>query len=465
MKWPFLRMRRLNYAWYGLAVVLLLMAAIYLGLHCWPFDAKCVVAYLAAFFVPLFVLFMAEGAEIATACLQDKEPEQLEQRLQDGFRNLQDHDGHFVSGRQFLVVVWVVFLAFLAKHLTIVHALSSTSFFGFLKDIYFRDAFAFLFATFIPLWYAQLLPKMLAKNRPLDVYCWSRFIIWVSTQVGRWFEVGAPSNSAFSLLKGRLGHATRLLPGKAAHFENSAELRDGKGLVEGKVTIKINPDGSVRVERYFKYQSYGSGFTKIKHVERWTGEIDEAASKFDKVKIPRGFEDYRIYTKIDDPADKSEARTDFHSIAFEMEFNKEIPVGESIEFWVSVAVGPGAAIKKLNKTDRYQLTFREFPVKTYTVYVMPSENATFVVVPDPTREHRGIYVRGASDNVDVNSREAARMARAEPSEPAANGVAYRIEYPLTGSEVTFFWQLQEPSAKPHPASVDGALGPHNAADG
>jgi hypothetical protein len=120
------------------------------------------------------------------------------------------------------------------------------------------------------------------------------------------------------------------------------------------------------------------------------------------------------------------------SIAFEITLDDDVPVGECIEFTEEFMAGAGSATG-----NNYAVAFREYPVKATIIRVEAAQDAGFRVV-EANSANRGIEVKAASDNPDVDWREAQRIAGTR-IEHSARGIAYKIEYPIQGSRVTIHW--------------------------
>jgi hypothetical protein len=137
---------------------------------------------LIAIFV--FCLYFAEGSEIAVTTVLDRDEDELDLGAASGkLQELRDGTDHFVSGRQFIVVVLVVVFAAFCEAFARNSPTAPTSWhISWLFTPLAINLYAFAFPILTALWLSQLYSKFVAQRRPATFFrtAQAQFVVFLT---------------------------------------------------------------------------------------------------------------------------------------------------------------------------------------------------------------------------------------------------------------------------------------------
>lgn len=193
----------------------------------------------------LFILYFAEGIELAITDLLDKEPSQLRDPVTRRLLSeIQSKSGFFFAQRQVFVVVIISVLS-----LTTAYDWIQVPFYGRVTSSSATFWFSLLFTTFTVLWFCQVTPKRLAVINS-ELFLKQSATIWRLIKGISVFGLPDPSETLVRLIQRRSDFAEGryLLPGRATHYDIAAHLL-GFALDRLHTTITIAPDGSGTIRK------------------------------------------------------------------------------------------------------------------------------------------------------------------------------------------------------------------------
>jgi hypothetical protein len=427
-----------GFLWTAVALAYVVLALLYLVALALK-NLGDAVAYAIAISLELAVLFLAEGVEISVTMLLDKDAEQIPIQCRESFQQLvESRDFHnrapeklFMSGRQLLVTIAAVALTFtcegLSKHWTPEHA------------PWIVDVFKFGFPVIIILWFAQLLPKYLARANPVTTYAWyfSRALIRTSIGIEKMLYIGAPSDLMLQKISRFIkGIGNELRPSRESYYRTSATLRDGKALEKRQVDILIEDDGSIHVTETFYFKSYAVGFRQVGHKARWEAKIIPCSMKL--VEQSSGLPDI---TSLPDPklaGPEQVGDLSLYSAEWDCTFRKDIPIGMSFAFEIKYKTEK-AATRVPTSSDQIEKDFYGYNVtqiatKLLEVSVRPAAHANITLV-DGWAE-----VKGSKDEVGSDAINVAEGKRVIVE--YTDRYRYRVWYPLPSTAFRFYWKLR-----------------------
>lgn len=427
------------------AVLWLAILIALLGLFVLYGYAKAITAgyqWIVAPFVVLFLiwmLFVAEGAELATAALLDKDPDQLDDpHGRSMLRRIQEDESAFLNGRQAIAVSTIVIVTLVVSQITSVNGLDTKSDYlpsrlnDLLNSPVVQGAFVFGFANFTILWLAQLYPKLLATNAPqvrFSIESHQRLIATAIT-LGRYTNIGAPT-SVIAMLAKRVplrGKSTAALlrPSRRDMFRSQCNFVYGMGLLSARRDLMIDEDGSVVIEAKSERVIATEGVTELHTFESWSAAI---------------WPDTVTFNVSGYPANNVAVPSTHLSLA---EFEgKAIPDGK-LELRVEFPVALSAGIK-LGETFRYTTKPGAMSEEFYFVQVShPIQRLELTV--RPRDESRRCFIKGkctveGSDQYNqlLSQREESRIRL----ETYKGGYRAQVEYPLVGSRIRLSWQSRQ----------------------
>lgn len=429
---------RLPAAWYLVAALVITWACTYLWIQL-ERQPLTLLWYIAGFSVAMWLLFCGEGGEIAYTILHDKDPEQVPDDLKKSFIKLVDSEEvQFISGRQLLVVFAIVGMTLLCESVSDVGEGAKVrwpSETAVATLAQYRHAFSLLFPAFFAFWFAQLPSKMIANESALMAYRFApmRWAIGWSIILGERLRIEGPSSHLKELVarKLRRGNEDVLKPSRAFYYRTSAMLRDGKGLEESHIRMWIGRNGAVDVKEEITVRAYGRGVRNITEKN-----LSESAFKPNPV--------LDIKSPVDalkhgpDASGPTEVKgTTFYQLAWDVELQKDLPVGKDLHIDVSYANDDGAMKHTTSETDSYDYNVRFVPTKKLTVEILVRPDAGF-------RLTKQTATARASENAEVNNEETRRIKTTDDvfdKESNSRGFRYAVEYPLLNTEFSFGWSI------------------------
>jgi hypothetical protein len=195
----------------------------------------------------LFVLYFAEGIELAITSLLDKEPNQLrDTSLRNLLAEIQGRVGFFFAQRQVFVVVIISVLS-----LTTAYDWILVPFVGKVTDPAATFWFSLVLTTLTVLWFCQVTPKRLAIMNS-ELFLKQSGPVWRLIKAISALGLPDPSDLLVNIVARHSNYAQgrHLLPGRAAHYDNSTHLF-GFALDMLGTEIGIRPDGSGSITKRF----------------------------------------------------------------------------------------------------------------------------------------------------------------------------------------------------------------------
>jgi hypothetical protein len=219
----------------------------------------------------LFILYFAEGIELAITDLLDKEPSQLrEASVRSLLAEIQVRSGFFFAQRQVFVVVIIAVLS-----LTTAYTWIYVPFYGRVDSPTATFWFSLTFTSFTVLWFCQVTPKRLAIINS-ELFLKQSGLVWRLIKAISVLGLPDPSDLlVYTVQKNSdFSHGRYLLPGRAAHYDITTHLF-GFALDALHTSIRIRSDGSATICKKFLIlflrgyhsQMYGSIATRSTFVE------------------------------------------------------------------------------------------------------------------------------------------------------------------------------------------------------
>jgi hypothetical protein len=211
-----------------------------------------------------YVLFVLEGLIVSAIQIKRLDQEAIDRHIDAEYKEsanklrsiistLKNHFDDFIVGRQLLVIITVVALAFTIDGLAFdqKHALfawldlhragSGTVAF----EIFKFWGTTFLISTLLPCWIAQLLPQFLAEERGVEFVKrpLAKTLTWLSLRISK-LGAGAPSHGFFWLIRrltGRFSSEEKIGVGSAQVFDAQSSYL-GFGIRERLIIIEAGQD-------------------------------------------------------------------------------------------------------------------------------------------------------------------------------------------------------------------------------
>jgi hypothetical protein len=205
------------------------------------------IALAAISVVLLFILFFAEGIELAATDLLDKQPEQLhDPATREVLAEIQARSRFFIAQRQVFVVVIISFTSLSISYDAIVLPFAGES-----SDPLFRFLFTLLFNTLTVLWFCQVTPKQLAIFNS-ELFLDQSRSVWGLIKLVGLLGLPNPSDGILSMIQrhSAYGRRRQLLPSRAAYY-NVSTHRYGVSLDKLHTSIEMRPDGRARIRKRF----------------------------------------------------------------------------------------------------------------------------------------------------------------------------------------------------------------------
>jgi len=436
--------------WYVVAAALILWGSLYLLILVVPARGHTVsenafalvFTYVMLFAAALIAMFYGEGTEVAVAMLIDKDPEQIPQRIRDGFIALRDSHIPFISGRQLIVVTAIVGMTVLCLNVADVPAdrQNAIPYTGALTTPAAREIFAILFPTFFALWFIQLPPKFMAHNDPLGAYSWqlTRVAVRCSLFLGKWLHVEGPSQQVTALLT-RLQPPTHevLRPSRENYYKLSATLRDGRARELVDIDMFVDHNGAIRVVEVLKFRAFARGFQKVHQAIAWEAKFKSArlvVSEFGgpadcTVRGPRFF-------------DRPNAQgLTMYWVTWDLDLKESLEIGKPLALVVSYQTGPNATRSRDAESDSYGILV-DVPTAEIVLRIQPEEGTALTFFD-------GHAVAETSENDEVN-RDEAKLVEVQSYGPEGRGYLYHAHFPLFGTKLEFHWTVRRTSPAPAP---------------
>jgi hypothetical protein len=420
--------------WIPLAIFLLTATLVFATAEAYTGKSSLpIVEFIVAIALFLF-LFVVEGAEVAAVALLDKDPDQVkEPRIRDTVVRLQKHHEAFLTGRQVVEVSLIVILTFLSNSLFRADILPGSSRMGALASpeaITF--ALAFGLSSLLVFWFAQLLAKLFAEERPLDVLDWlpTRLLVGMTLQFEK-LQFGAPGLRTWKRLKTRLRPYEKvLLPSRELLYQLSAQLHYGRGYDDMEIQIVIGSVGEATVTSRSLLQAFGKGFDGTTEEHTWEAAIDPSSLALEFITEPQGCG----YHSVTEPTPK-EATFDGRvvpggKVTWDIRYQGDIPKGEKLEYKLRFSTTAGACKTTLGAEDFYIYYFRH-PTRMARFEIKPVQGAPFIF-------RDGDCEVKMSDDAEVNLSERERVVKIEFRE---GGFVFRLVHPCEGTEFKFKWRV------------------------
>jgi hypothetical protein len=194
-----------------------------------------------------FILFFAEGIELAATDLLDKQPEQLhDPATREVLAEIQSRSRFFIAQRQVFVVVIISFTSLAINYDSIVMPFAGES-----SDPLLRFLFTLLFNTLTVLWFCQVTPKQLAIFNS-ELFLDQSRSVWGLIKLVGLLGLPNPSEGILSMIQrhSAYGRRRQLLPSRAAYY-NVSTHRYGVSLDKLQTSIEIRADGRARIHKRF----------------------------------------------------------------------------------------------------------------------------------------------------------------------------------------------------------------------
>jgi hypothetical protein len=195
----------------------------------------------------LFILYFAEGIELAVTDLLDKEPDQVRERaVRRTLQDIQSRSAFFYAQRQVFVVVIIAFTSLITAYAWIY-----VPFAGRVSAYGLPFWFSLVFTTLTVLWFCQVTPKRLAVLNSELFLAQSRFVWLLIKAIGA-LGLPNPSNQLVALIQQHSDyrHSRHLLPSRAAHYALTSQL-EGLSLDRYSVRISLDEHGAAGIVKRF----------------------------------------------------------------------------------------------------------------------------------------------------------------------------------------------------------------------
>jgi hypothetical protein len=203
--------------------------------------------YAIAIVVSLYVLFFAEGLELAVADLLDKHPEQLgDARLQRLLQELQQCRDFFFGTRQVFVVLIISFMSLKTAYPWI--------FIPFIGQVSKHEAlfwFSLTFTSLTVLWFCQVTPKRLAVMNS-QLFLRQSAFLWPIIKLVGLLGLPNPSDQLVHLFERFTSYRQKrhLRPSPAAHYNSTSQIY-GSALDRLHVEITVGDRRAATVRKRF----------------------------------------------------------------------------------------------------------------------------------------------------------------------------------------------------------------------
>jgi hypothetical protein len=201
----------------------------------------------AAIILLLYVLFFAEGLELAIADLLDKEAEQLnDTRLRALLSEIQRRKDFFFSTRQVFVVLIITFMS-----LRTIYPWIMIPFLGRVSAYNLPFWFSLCFTSLTVLWFCQVTPKRLAVMNS-ELFLRQSAFLWPLIKLIGVLGLPSPSDQLIRLF-GRFTlyrKARHLRPSPAAHYNATCHTY-GLSTDRIHVAIDVNTNGATTIRKRF----------------------------------------------------------------------------------------------------------------------------------------------------------------------------------------------------------------------
>ena len=213
----------------------------------WQSGSQAAVAFAILDIALLFILYFAEGMELAITDLLDKEPAQLrDETVRRLLAEIQRRSGFFFAQRQVFVVVIISVIS-----LTTSYNWIEIPFYGKVTAHSATFWFSLAFTTFTVLWFCQVTPKRLAVNNS-ELFLKQSSTVWRLIKAISTLGLPDPSDLLVYIIQRYTSYSQErhLLPGRAAHYDITAHLF-GFSLDSLHTAVNIRHDGSGFVRKKF----------------------------------------------------------------------------------------------------------------------------------------------------------------------------------------------------------------------
>ncbi|MGC2420311.1 MAG: hypothetical protein WA405_01535 [Candidatus Acidiferrales bacterium] len=197
---------------------------------------------IAVVVICLFFLFWLEGFEAAYGDLRDKDPEQVDPRIQGLLGDMQESDPTIIGHRELLVVGAIALIGVVTSFQYI-----ALPYFGIVRAHGIPEIFGLLFTSLVVFWFASVAAKTLALENPQAFlrYC---SLIWYVVKRSSWSGLTAPSDALVRYLSRREPFSIKqsLAPSRVA-FNDWASQRYGYAMDRLRFKILIRQDASCTI--------------------------------------------------------------------------------------------------------------------------------------------------------------------------------------------------------------------------
>lgn len=441
-------------------------------------NALYSVAFSAALvIISILLIYLSEGTQQAASLIHAADKDSLErifperatsgqanykqlsaQRKLDFLKRLKDNYYYFLDGRQFFTLIFALLLKTALDQIPKVQpeidkGTARPSFQNIQPEI--RDFLifsadstlvTFLITVTITVWFAQLLPKRFAQERPVSFLsffptCVANFCV----RLGR-LGIGLPTTwaqnavqSLFPALREQQGFPTSA----QKSFRENVEIF-GPYVRRRKVQIYISDAGSsVRefVEYAFerKYFQWRENVTRLRHIHKCVGPVTCNDHKFQSAADlkPAASSFYQLEQKTE--ILREEGRPEFQSYEnvfhFEQPFGRELPVRNidivqlnfELDTQEVIAEGPG-------EKTRFDI-YLEQPIETLEVEIVTSKGLVAL------KPKALIYFDYAGDYKPFGVLSTAGFKELDSNERHDGGWTAKVHYPIIGTKISLEFEI------------------------
>ncbi|MBY2941885.1 hypothetical protein HF264_19655 [Rhizobium leguminosarum] len=194
-----------------------------------------------------YILYFAEGLELAVADLRDKDVMQIaDPKTRSVLGEMQKMSEFFFSQRQIFVVSIITFVS-----LTLDYDALYFEGLGWLHDPRLRFGFSLSFVTLTVLWFCQVAPKRLAIINS-ELFLRQALFVWPLVKVVGHFGLVAPVEQIVHVSRRWFGYERerRLALSYESHYTQAIE-RLGVTVDSMSVDVEVHPSGSAKIRRRF----------------------------------------------------------------------------------------------------------------------------------------------------------------------------------------------------------------------
>lgn len=194
-----------------------------------------------------YILYYAEGLELAVADLRDKDANQIgDPRTREVLGQMQRLSEFFFSQRQIFVVSIITFVSLALDYDALYFAP-----FGWFDDPRVRFGFSLSFVTLTVLWFCQVAPKRLAIINS-ELFLRQALFVWPLVRFIGHFGLVAPVEPIVHVFRNWFGYQhERRLALSFERFYTQAVERIGVAVDSLTVDVEVHPSGSTRIRRRF----------------------------------------------------------------------------------------------------------------------------------------------------------------------------------------------------------------------